>query len=605
MSPSRCGHFTAVLTMFAVAVIAGCSEMLETPLPDGYWTESEADEILDQTIELRLDVDLSGLSESERAAVKKLIAAGVILQRLYEDSLHNQALSSYEDLQILHAQLGQPDQTEKLIRLYRLFNGPVATTLENERLTFLPVMNELPGRNVFPVDATREEIEQFVAAHPEAKNSLLGLRSLVRRATPENLDRDLSVLARHPTLATLHPLFREHTQMLAASDNRNTFYSVPYSIAWSEELFAVFDLLLAASELMTADDPDFAAYLRLRARDLLVDDYESGDAAWTRGSFKNLNAEIGSYETYDDKLFGVKSFFALSVLVRDKEKTEQLLRANIDLQELEDSLPITSHKRVTSDIPIGIYNVVADFGQARGTNTASILPNDPEHTRKYGRTVLVRFNIMSHPDLFANQLARYRAAVADKYENDLTRYGAFERTVWHEIGHYLGPGVTADGRDLDVALAEYSDLLEEMKSDLISLYSAQMLADNGYHGPEELKSIYADGIRRVVQHVRPRRTQPYQTMQLMQMNFFLENGLLQFDPGAGELVIRYDRYHEVVRDLLTRVLELQFAGNRAAAADFVEQYGEWREDLHDVLAAGVRESVLFRYALVRYGAMGE
>ena len=140
---------------------------------------------------------------SGRAAVKKLIAAGVILQRLYEDSLHNQALSSYEDLQILHAQLGQPDQTEKLIGLYRLFNGPVATTLENERLTFLPVMNELPGRNVFPVDATREEIEQFVAAHPEAKNSLLGLRSLVRRATPENLDRDLSVLARHPTLATL------------------------------------------------------------------------------------------------------------------------------------------------------------------------------------------------------------------------------------------------------------------------------------------------------------------------------------------------------------------------------------------------------------------
>ena len=39
------------------------------------------------------------------------------------------------------------------------------------------------------------------------------------------------------------------------------------------------------------------------------DDYESGDAAWVTGHFKNLNAQIGSYETYDDELYGVKTFF--------------------------------------------------------------------------------------------------------------------------------------------------------------------------------------------------------------------------------------------------------------------------------------------------------
>ena len=32
-----------------------------------------------------------------------------------------------------------------------------------------------------------------------------------------------------------------------------------------------------------ADDAEFAGYLRNRARDLLSNDYESGDAAWVTG----------------------------------------------------------------------------------------------------------------------------------------------------------------------------------------------------------------------------------------------------------------------------------------------------------------------------------
>ena len=34
---------------------------------------------------------------------------------------------------------------------------------------------------------------------------------------------------------------------------------------------------------MIEDDEEFARYLRNRARDLLSDDYESGDAAWVTG----------------------------------------------------------------------------------------------------------------------------------------------------------------------------------------------------------------------------------------------------------------------------------------------------------------------------------
>ena len=49
--------------------------------------------------------------------------------------------------------------------------------------------------------------------------------------------------------------------------------------------------------------------------------------------------------------------------------------------------------------------------------------------------------------------------------------GDFQRTLWHEVGHYLGVDRDAQGRTLDAALQEYADALEEMKADLVSLFA--------------------------------------------------------------------------------------------------------------------------------------
>ena len=70
------------------------------------------------------------------------------------------------------------------------------------------------------------------------------------------------------------------------------------------------------------------------------------------------------------------------------------------LQALEDSLPYQHHKKVREDIPVGVYDVIADFGQARGGNTATILPNESYLARRYGRTILLRANIMRDPNIF-------------------------------------------------------------------------------------------------------------------------------------------------------------------------------------------------------------
>ena len=75
------------------------------------------------------------------------------------------------------------------------------------------------------------------------------------------------------------------------------------------------------------------------------------------------------------------------------------------------------------------------------------------------------------------------------------------------------------------------DLLEEMKADLVSLFAARELHERGAFDDARLRAVYADGIRRVLQKTRPRRDQPYQTMQLIQWNWFLDHGLLTAERG--------------------------------------------------------------------------
>ncbi|HEY6118544.1 MAG TPA: zincin-like metallopeptidase domain-containing protein, partial [Pyrinomonadaceae bacterium] len=436
--------------------------------------------------------------------------------------------------------------------------------------------------------------------------------SVVRLANSLNADSDLARLRKYPVLDTLHPGLRSELEALQGGKARSAgsmplrtqgFYAVPYSVVYADELMKAYMLLNETADVLQKDDEEFARYLRNRARDLLSDDYESGDAAWVTGHFKNLNAQIGSYETYDDELYGVKTFFAFSLLATRQQETTALRQAMKGLQALEDSLPYDHHKKIREDIPVGVYDVIADFGQARGGNTATILPNESYLARRYGRTILLRANIMREPNIFEGTSRAFAAAVGDDQAKELTSDGNFYRTLWHEVGHYLGVDRTKDGRDLDQALQDDASALEEMKADLVSLYVAEALHKQGYYTDAQLRSVYAGGILRVLQNVKPRRDQPYQTMQLMQWNFFLENGLLTFE--NAKLRIHYDRYHSVVGKLLQKVLEVQYAGDKAGADQFIDQYTAWKEDLHGVIAKNMREQSRYRFRLFKYASLGE
>ena len=557
----------------------------------GAWSDEQIQAIASKTLQVHLPLVPGALSAAERAAAAELLAAGERLHEVYLRQLHHQAIAARDVL-------ARQPELSGLAALFRVMNGPIATTLENQRVPFLGVDPETPGRNVYPRGTTRAALDAHFAAHPESRAELLGARSIVQAATPENVRQVVATLDEHPVLDVLHPGLR--ARLTDAVD----YMAVPYSVAYATEILFVYERLNAAAALLDESDPAFARYLRLRGRDLLADDYDGGDAAWVTGRFSgNLNAQIGSYETYDDALYGVKTFFGMSLMQRDAARSAELAASIGDIQAIEDALPYESDRRVSSDIPVGVYNVMADFGQARGTNGASILPNESHLAQQFGRTILIRANLLTHPQLFAGNERAFVAATVDEHRGDLSAEGSLYRTLWHEVGHYLGVNRTRDGRELGVALEDTADLLEEMKADLVSLFAARELHERGLFDDARIRGIYADGIRRVLQKNRPRREQPYQTMQLIQWNWFLDRGLLTVD--GGRLRIHYERYDQAVSTLLAAVLDLQAGGDRNTANDFVERWTSWDESLHGAIARRMRESETTRFALVRYEALDE
>jgi len=572
----------------------------EVELPENYWSTEEVDTVLMQSAEITLAPDLSGLKPQEVTAIRELMLAGLIFNDIYELSLHPEALEARTELEKLHKDSDGSQRTQDLLDLYYQSKGPITSNENNQRVPFLPVADSQKGRNVYPLDTEKSEIEAYLSKNPEERASIMHLRSVVRKVTPVNLTEDIAKLNGYTHLDILHPSLKAQLERIQNVHPNEGFYGLPYSVHYLNEIQQAFKHINNAADAIENDDKEFARFLRQRGFDLLRDDYEAGDAAWVTGRFNNLNAQIGSYETYDDNLYGVKSFFSLSVLLRNHQASEQLTAGIKNLQAIHDALPFKFSRSINSNLSLGVYDVIADFGQSRGANTATILPNEAEQSRKYGRTIMLRHNILTNPVLFENDQARFAAAVDASQVKELSMDGKFQRTLWHEVGHYLGVDETLSGKDLDASLAEVADHFEEMKADLVSLFIAKYMLDTEQMSSDTFREIQAGAVLRVLNTSKPRRTQAYQTMQLMQFNYFLEHKVFSFDPESQRISIDYELFPEIASEMLKEVLAIQASGKNNEAKAMIEQWGYWDNALHQVLADNMKDASKFRYRRVRY-----
>ena len=96
---------------------------------DGAWTEAQTTEILEKTATLKLNYAAGQISANERAAVQELLRAGERLHALYLDQVH-------PDARAAERALAETEGRDDLKKVFRIMKGPVATTLDNRRLSF-------------------------------------------------------------------------------------------------------------------------------------------------------------------------------------------------------------------------------------------------------------------------------------------------------------------------------------------------------------------------------------------------------------------------------------------------------------------------------------
>lgn len=475
-----------------------------------------------------LAADLAGVPEGEREVLAELVRAGRLMDEIF----------------LRQVWVGNPELRARVqgrsaaVRTYFDVNfGPWDRLDEME--PWLGTMAHPPGAGYYPADMAKEELEAWVAEHPEQKDAFEGLYTVIRR---------------------------EGAGLVA----------VPYSQEYAAWLEPAAEHLRRAAA--ATGNESLARFLELRSAAFGTDDYYESDMAWMDLD-SPVEVTIGPYEVYEDRLFAYKAAFEAFVTVDLPEESKRLARFKSLLPQLERGLPIPEeHKNLDrgSESPIRVVDIVYVGGDSKaGVQTVAFnLPNDERVREAKGSKKVLLHNMLR---------AKYEKILVPIAERVLSGDQAtavsfdafFSAVLHHELSHGLGPGnITVNGRETEVRL-ELKDLystLEEAKADVMGIYDILALIEAG-EIPAELRATleptYVAGLFR---SARFGLHEAHGRGVVSQFNYLLEKGALEVD-AEGRFRAVSETFPGAIRDLLHDMLMLQASGDYEGTAEFLDTYG--------------------------------
>ncbi|AHG88451.1 hypothetical protein J421_0914 [Gemmatirosa kalamazoonensis] len=406
-----------------------------------------------------------------------------------------------------------------------------------------------PGANFYPRDLTKAELEREVAKGGAHADSLRGLYTVVRRGP-------------------------------------NGLVAVPYHVAYAAPHTRAAAKLREAAAL--AENAALKKYLTLRADALETDDYQPSDFAWMAMKDNTLDVVIGPIETYEDALAGYKAADEAYVLVKDQAWSARLARLTSQLPALQRALPVDAKYRAESpgtDSDLNAYDALFYAGQANsGAKTIAInLPNDEEVQLKAGSRRLQLKNAMraKFDKILVPIVGLTIAADQRKYVN----FDAFfENTMFHEVAHGLGIKNTVTGAGtVRQALKETAGGLEEEKADILGLWMAVKLAEQGELQDREVNDNFVTFLAGLFRSVRFGASDAHGRANMATFNFLQEAGAFT-RASDGTYRVDFPKMRAGMEALSAKILMLQGNGDYAGVQAFMRDMGVVRPQLKADLA---------------------
>ena len=542
----------SVLVLLALTAIAACGGT-EAEDPKETEEHQRMHALLDQYAMVRLEADVSHLSENDQEVVRLLIQAvqpmdDVFWQQAYGDRTAAEVLT-HDD----------PATLEYLRINYGPWDRLHADAAFIEGVSAKPV-----GANIYPRDMTQEEFEIAVETNPE----LQSLYTLVRR------------------------------------DGDGNLVAVPYHEEFAEQHMAAAAKLREAAEL--ASDPGLANYLRLRADALGSDDYRASDMAWMDMKNNPVDVIIGPIENYEDQLFGYKAAHEGYVLIKDQAWSDRLSHFAALLPSLQRGLPVDARLKAETpgtDSDLNAYDVVYYAGDANaGSKTIAInLPNDEEVQLAKGTRRLQLKNAMQAKfDEIMLPLAA-ELIVEDQRAN-ITFDAFFGNTMFHEVAHGLGIKNTLNGRGtVRTALREHASPMEEGKADVVGLYMVTQLFERGELTEGTIEDHYVTFLAGIFRSVRFGASSAHGQANMVRFNYFQENGAFSRNDVTGTYRVDFPAMSEAVNGLSELILTLQGNGDYEGVDQLMEEKGlvpdELQADLDRLDAMGIPRDIIFEQGI--------
>ena len=501
--------------------------------------------LTDKYATFRLQADLGELSDNQRSLLELLINSGAIMDKLFW-------YEAYGDKDELLNSISDADQKE----FARINYGPWDRLDGNK--PFVEGIGEKPlGANYYPSDMSKEEFEAADLANKKSQYTFL------RR------------------------------------DENGKLKTVWYHEQFAEEIESVALMLEEAATL--ADDPQFAAYLKLRATALRTDDYQKSDFAWMDMKDNLIEVVIGPIETYEDQLFGYKASHECYVLLKDKSWSDRLSKYAAFLPELQKSLPVEDkYKQETpgTDADLNAYDVVFYAGDCNaGSKTITInLPNDEEVQLKKGTRRLQLKNAMQAK--FDKILVPIADELIDPYQRSHISFDAFfSNTMFHEVAHGLGIKNTINGNGtVRAALKEHASALEEGKADILGLYMVTQLHEKG-ELEGDIDDFYITFMASIFRSIRFGASSAHGKANMIRFNFFQERGAFTRDAASGTYRVDIEKLKGAMAELSGLILQLQGDGNYDGVASLVAEKGvikpELQADLDRLAANQIPVDIVF------------